>query len=186
MPAKIVIISGACGTGKSTVSKLLAENSPYPHTVRMHTDDFYGYIRKGYIEPWKDESGDQNEVVINAVTASAKQFIVGEYEVYVDGVIGPWFLAQWLELADEGYDIRYVVLRPDEESTVLRAANREQRKEFPLDGEAVKKMWNMFADLGEYEANAVDTTNQTVSESAELIQRLLDGGKFRIGNKRLK
>ncbi|MBD5138089.1 MAG: AAA family ATPase [Ruminococcus sp.] len=180
MAAKIVIVSGACGTGKSTVSRLLAENSHCQYTVHMHTDDFYGYIRKGYIDPWKDESGDQNEVVINAVTACAKQFLAGDYEVYVDGVIGPWFLEQWLKLADEGYDIRYIVLRPDEESTVFRAANREQREEFPLDEEAVRKMWHMFAELGEYEANAVDTANQTVSESAALIQKLLSEGKFRI------
>ena len=180
MMSGIVIISGACGTGKSTISRLLAESSLCQYTVHMHTDDFYAYIRKGYIEPWKDESGDQNEVVIHAVTASAKQFIAGGYEVYVDGVIGPWFLKQWLKLAGEGYDVRYVILRPDEESTVFRAANREQREEFPLDSEAVRKMWNMFSELGEYEANVIDTTNQTASESAALIKKLLNDGKFRV------
>lgn len=181
MTAKIVIISGACGTGKSTVSKLLAENSRCQFAVRIHTDDFYDYVRKGYIDPWKDEAGDQNEVVVNAVTASAKQFLTGGYEVYIDGVIGPWFLEQWLKLADKGFDVRYVVLRPDEESTVFRAANREQRAEFPLDEEAVRKMWRMFSELGEYEANVVDNSNQTVSESAETIQKLLEDGGFRIG-----
>lgn len=181
MAAKIVIVSGACGTGKSTVSKLLAEKSSCQFAVRIHTDDFYGYIKKGYIDPWNDEAGDQNEVVINSVTASVKEFLAGGYEVYVDGVIGPWFLAQWLKLADEGFDVRYVVLRPDEESTVFRAANRKQRTEFPLDEEAVRKMWRMFSELGEYEANVVDNSNQTVSESAETIQKLLENGRFRIG-----
>lgn len=181
MAAKIVIVSGACGTGKSAVSKLLAEKSSCQFTVRIHTDDFYEYIKKGYIDPWNDEAGDQNEVVINSVAASVKEFLAGGYEVYVDGVIGPWFLAQWLKLADEGFDVRYVVLRPDEESTVFRAANREQRTEFPLDEEAVRKMWRMFSELGEYEANVVDNSNQTVSESVETIQKLLEDGRFRIG-----
>ena len=181
MTAKIVIISGACGTGKSTISKLLAENSPCRRSVRIHTDDFYEYIKKGYIDPWNDEAGDQNEIVVNAVTASAKEFLLGGYEVYVDGVIGPWFLEQWLKLANEGFDVRYVVLRPDEESTVFRAENREQRTEFPLDETAVRKMWRMFSELGKYEANVVDNSNQTVSESAETIQKLLEDGRFRIG-----
>ena len=46
MTAKIVIISGACGTGKSTISKLLAESSPCQRSLRIHTDDFYEYIKK--------------------------------------------------------------------------------------------------------------------------------------------
>lgn len=180
MSARIIIISGACGTGKSTVSKLLAENSVCDRTIRMHTDDFYEYIQKGYIEPWKDESGDQNEVVIRAAAASAKQFSAGGYEVYVDGVIGPWFLEQWLKLANDGFDVRYIILQPDEETTVFRAANRAQKEDFPLDEAAVRKMRRMFADLDGYEENAVDTTGQTASESAELIRKLLDCGKFRI------
>lgn len=181
MTAKIVIVSGACGTGKSTISKLLAENSPCQRSVRIHTDDFYEYIKKGYIDPWNDEAGDQNEVVVNAVTAIAKQFLAGGYEVYVDGVIGPWFLEQWLKLASEGHDVRYVVLRTDEDSTVFRAANREQRTEFPLDEEAVRKMCRMFSGLGEYEENVFDNSDQSVPESVETIQKLLEDGRFRIG-----
>ena len=56
MTARIVIISGACGTGKSSVSRLLAETSAYEHAVHIHMDDFYQYIRKVYIAPWLDGS----------------------------------------------------------------------------------------------------------------------------------
>lgn len=178
MPGKIVLVSGACGTGKSTVSHLLAENSPCGFSVHMHTDDFYQYIRKGYTDPWLDESGDQNETVIEAAAASAARFAAGGYEVYVDGVIGPWFLKPWLGLARTGIDVRYVVLRPDEQCTVRRAAEREQRAEFPLDSGAVQKMWRMFAGLGEYEANATDTSGQTAEESADFIQNRLEEGGF--------
>ena len=181
MAAKVVIISGACGTGKSTISKLLAESSSFKYTVCIHTDDFYEYIKKGYIDPWNDEAGDQNEVVVNAVIASARRFLTGGYEVYVDGVIGPWFLKQWLKLANDGNDVRYIVLRPNEESTVFRAANREQRTEFPLNEDAVRKMWRMFSNLGEYEENVLNNSNQTVSESVRSIQKLLEDGRFRIG-----
>ncbi len=117
MPRKIVLVSGACGTGKSTVSRLLAENSPCRFSVHMHTDDFYQYIRKGYTDPWLDESGDQNETVIEAAAASAARFAADGYEIYVDSVIGPWFLKPWLNLARTGLDVRYVVLRPDEQCT---------------------------------------------------------------------
>lgn len=181
MLGKIVLVSGACGTGKSTLSRLLAEKSAWAHTVHMHTDDFYQYIRKGYTAPWLDESGDQNETVIEAAAAVAARFAAGGYEVYVDGVIGPWFLKPWLNLVRTGLDVRYIVLRPDEPCTVRRAAEREQREEFPLDSGAVQKMWRMFANLDEYEANAIDTTGQTAEESAAFIQKQLREGLFCIG-----
>jgi len=180
MTARIVIISGATGTGKTSISRILAENSTYDKAVHIHTDDFYEYIRKGYIAPWLNGSGDQNETMIESVAASARSFSAGGYEVYVDGVIGPWFLEPWRKIAEEGVDVRYIVLRPDEKATILRAANREQRDYFPLNSEIVKNVWLSLSDLGIYESNAIDTTNQTVDESITLIQKMLLEGACRI------
>lgn len=180
MIARIVIVSGACGTGKTSIARLLAKNSTYDYTAHIHTDDFYQYIRKGYISPWLDDSGDQNETVIDAVVASAKRFAEGGYEVYVDGVIGPWFLAPWIKLAEEGFDIRYIVLRPDEETTISRALERTQRDYFPLNREDIKNVWRSLSDLGKYESNVVDTTAQTIDESTVHIQKMLRTNAFRI------
>ena len=102
MTARIVIISGACGTGKSSVSRLLAETSAYEHAVHIHMDDFYQYIRKGYIAPWLDGSGEQKETMIESAAACAQRFSEGGYEVYVDGVIGPWYLGPWINIAEKG------------------------------------------------------------------------------------
>lgn len=40
MTARIVIVSGACGTGKTSIARLLAKNSTYDYAVHIHTDDF--------------------------------------------------------------------------------------------------------------------------------------------------
>ena len=180
MAKRIVIVSGACGTGKTSVAHLLAENSANACAVHIHTDDFYQYIRKGYIAPWLDGSGDQNETVVEAVVAGAKRFSEGGYEVYVDGVIGPWFLSPWIKLAGDGIDVRYIVLRPDEQTTISRAFEREQRDFFPLDREAIESVWRSFADLGRYESNVVDTSAQTVDESVRHIQNMLLDNAFSI------
>lgn len=180
MPEGIVLISGVPGSGKTSVSQVLAGESSGSLTVHMHTDDFYQYIRKGYISPWLDGSGDQNETMVEAVAASAKVFSAGGYEVYVDGMIGPWFLDPWLEMAKEGVDVRYVILRPGEAETVLRATSREQRAYFPLNAEIVSTLWHSLDDLGAYASHAVDTTGQSVKESAALLQRMLREGRFRI------
>lgn len=180
MPSRIVIVSGAPGSGKTSVSRILSENSACERAVHMHTDDFYQYIRKGYISPWLDGSGDQNETVIKAVAASAKRFYRGGYEVFVDGVVGPWFLKPWVQMAEDGVDVHYVILRPSEEATVFRVLNREQNEYFPLNPEVVKALRQSLTGLGKYEPHVVDTTDQTVEESAALIQKMLLEDHFRI------
>ena len=180
MTARIVIISGATGTGKTSISRILAENSTYDRAVHIHTDDFYQYIRKGYISPWLNGTSKQNETMIESVAASAKRFSAGGYEVYVDGVIGPWFLEPWNKIAEDGVDVRYIVLRPDEQTTILRATDREQRDYFPLNYEVIKDIWRSLSDLGIYESNVIDTTDQTVDESVTLIQKMLLEGAYRI------
>lgn len=180
MPSRIVVISGATGTGKTSISRIQTENSTYDRAVHIHTDDFYQYIRKGYISPWLNGTGEQNETVIESVAASAKRFSAGGYEVFVDGVIGPWFLKPWIQISEEGVDVRYIILRPSEQTTVLRATNREQREIFPLNDEVVKTLWRSLTDLGKYESNVVDTTAQTVDESVAFIQKMLLEENFRI------
>ena len=69
---KIVIISGSPGTGKTSISQKMAENPLNELAVHIHTDDFYQYIRKGYIASWENESGNQNETMIEVAAASAE------------------------------------------------------------------------------------------------------------------
>jgi len=44
---RIIVITGAPGTGKTTTSKIVAEESSMEKSVHMHTDDFYHYLSKG-------------------------------------------------------------------------------------------------------------------------------------------
>lgn len=180
MAQSVILISGPCGCGKTSLSRLLAAAARAPLAVHMHTDDFYESIKKGYIPPWREEAGDQNQVAVHAAAACAEQYALGGYEVYVDGVIGPWFLEPWQRLAQKGLDLRYVVLRPGEEIAVARAAARDRRAQFPLAEETVRAMWRMFADLGEYESHALDTGGQALEESAALVQEALRQGRFRL------
>ena len=180
MLARTVIISGAAGTGKTTLSKILAENSTYDCAVHIQTDDFNDYIRKGFISPWLDGTRNQNETVIESIVASAKRFSQGGYEIYVDGVVTPRYLAPWIKMANEGFDVRYIILRPNELITVRRAAEREQNLHYPLEPEFVKKIWHFFSELDQYESHVIDTSKHTLNESVILIQKKLLDNAFRI------
>lgn len=77
----------------------------------MHTDDFFHYLSKGAIPPHLPESNKQNLVVIEAFLEAAKRYARGGYDVIVDGIVGPWFLEPWKALAQEDYEVHYIVLR---------------------------------------------------------------------------
>lgn len=63
---RIIVITGAPGTGKTTTASVVAKESDLEKSVHMHTDDFYHYLSKGAIPPHLSESNEQNLVVIEA------------------------------------------------------------------------------------------------------------------------
>ena len=176
---RIVIITGSPGTGKSTVADKAAMESDMEKSVCIRTDDFFHYLKKGAIPPHLPESNAQNGVVIEAFLETAKRFVRGGYDVYVDGIVGPWFLEPWQGAAREGYDVHYIVLRASREITLRRAVERS-KLDLKTNTELVEIMWEQFCDLGKYEANVIDTTAQTVSETVQSIKAHLKSGQNRI------
>jgi chloramphenicol 3-O-phosphotransferase len=174
----IVIISGPPGSGKSSVARRLAEQSPYERAVHVHTDDFYRSIRKGYVATWLPEAQEQNIIVLDAFAASATRYASGGYEVIVDGIIGPWYLDPWLKAVQDGWDVHFVVLRPALQTSIARAVAREPGA--LLNPEIVGKMWRYFAHLGPYESHVRDTSMHTLDESVAMVRTSLAARDLRL------
>lgn len=166
---RIVVITGAPGTGKTTASGIVAKESDMEKSVHMHTDDFYHYLSKGMIPPHLPESNEQNLIVIEAFLEAAKRYVRGGYDVIVDGIIGPWFLEPWLKVVQEGYEVHYIVLRANKEETMKRAVERS-KLDRETNIELVNVMWEQFSDLGVYEENVIETTTDTVDDTVTKIK----------------
>lgn len=165
---RIIVITGAPGTGKTTASAIVAKESSMEKSVHMHTDDFYHYLSKGAISPHLPESNEQNLIVIEAFLEAAKRYVRGGYDVIVDGIIGPWFLEPWLNIVREGYEVHYIILRADKEETMKRAIERS-KLDRKTNVELVETMWEQFDSLGIYEKNIIDTTQLSVKDTVFAI-----------------
>ena len=97
----------------------------------------------------------------------------------MDGIVGTWFLQPWLSAAQEGWQIHYVILRADWETTAKRAAARRK-----LDRETnlqlAAAMWDQFRELGKWEAHVIDTTEQSGRETGAAVRREIECGSRRL------
>ena len=156
---RIIVITGAPGTGKTTTASAVAKESDLEKSVQS----------KGAIPPHLPESNEQNLIVIEAFLEAAKRYARGGYDVIVDGIIGPWFLKPWQSLVREHYEVHYIILRASKEETLKRAVERS-KLDRKTNIELVETMWEQFCNLGIYESNVVDTTNYSIQETVSAVQ----------------
>ncbi|WP_350347649.1 AAA family ATPase [Agromyces sp. G08B096] len=178
MTGTLVIVTGAPGSGKSTIAARYAERAEHP-TVHLVTDHFYRYIRSGWIAPYLPEAQRQNEVVIDAIATAAAAYATGGYDVVIDGIVGPWFLDAFTRTADDrGLDLHYLVLRPDLESTIARALARTEDE--LRDDSVVRDLYEQFAELGRFAGHVLDTSGLDVDDTVDAVRTLVAGGHLRV------
>jgi predicted kinase len=176
MSSPVVVLTGPPGAGKSRVARVVAD-ALHP-SVRLHTDDFSPYIRRGRIAPYRAEARRQNEIVMDVVVGAAFGYAAGGYHVIVDGVVGPWFIEPFRAASRaSGHPLHYAVLRPDEATTLRRATNRTGDDAL-TDAEPVRRMHRQFGDLTALERHAIDTTRLAAEHTATLVLRGIDEGSF--------
>jgi len=119
--AELIVVSGPPGAGKSTVARLLADS--YQRSALVVGDQFFAFVRQGYLDPWRDEAHQQNDVVMRAAAAATGRLVDGGYQVVYDGVIGPWFSNVFLAATGLAA-LHYTVLLPPLDCCRTRVTGR--------------------------------------------------------------
>jgi predicted kinase len=175
----VLILTGAPGSGKTTVAGLLAAKSQ--RAAHIESDRFFHFIQAGYIEPWKQESHEQNTTVMRIVARAAAGYVEAGYFTIIDGIVLPeWFLRPLRDsLGAAGHRIAYAVLRAPLAVCVERAEGRASSR---LSNAAViERLWHDFADLGRLEAHVIDSGTQDAEATADVLAERLQGGLLAIG-----
>ena len=170
----ILIVTGSPGAGKTTLSAGLARASA--RGAHLVGDAFYTFVADP-IPPVRPESRAQNTTVIRATMRAAAAFAAGGYEVFVDGIFGPWFLPLIAgEFEPTGLAVDYVVLQLSLEQALGRATTRAA----PCEPAIVRQMHAAFADLGAYRHHALGAGDRTIEEIASELRQRRATGDFRL------
>ena len=167
----VVIVSGSPGSGKTTLCEALAERRE--DGVHMVSDAFHEFIAHR-IDPTTPESKHQNTVIMRALASSALVYAKGGYTVYLDGVIGPWFLPEFRPVLEFEVVSHYVVLQASEVQARARARERQGPGLSPIVGAMQPK----FMDLGPLAPHGVDTEDRSEGEVLAAVSAGLDAGAF--------
>lgn len=149
------------------MSRLLAQAAD--RGVHLESDYFFHAIVSGYIPPWTAEADSQNQGVMRVAGETAAAFAKAGYFTVLDGAFLPHlYLPRTIDLlAEHGVETRCVILLPDLETAITRAAMRDLR---PLSRrDVITQLWQEFQMSTKFDVYRLEVADKTAQQVAAEI-----------------
>ena len=178
----VLLLTGSPGCGKTTVAPLVADR--HELSACLDLDWFFAKLRRGVIEPWREQAHTQNRVVLRAAAEAVATFAEGGYFTVAEGILYPFMLDLFAEAcAPHGIALNYAVLRAP--IGVVQQRVQDRKVEPPhagalADAAVVDDLWTQFESHGVEDRHRVDSGARRPDEVAEEIDRRLQAGHFRL------
>lgn len=170
VPPCCLVITGMPGAGKSTVSRLVAEQ--VPRSARIDGDDLNAMIISGRVwalgEP-AEEAERQVELCNRNLASLARNFADAGFIPVIDWVVPDREQLDFILRLLDPLPVRFVVLAPGAECCRERNTGRNPQEQFHFDGYEVlaQQMQQELGDVGWW----LDTADLTAAASAGLVVR---------------
>ena len=157
--AKLYIVTGPAGVGKSTISKSIANS--LEKSVLLEGDDFYHQVVGSYESAWKE--GNHLDIFWKVCIDVINDYLEAGYDVIFNYIINK---EKFNELRDVFSDMKFIVLLVNEDTIMQRDKQRDEDCQMK---ERCIILLNKFKNYGYDEKNIIYTDNLTIDETTNEI-----------------
>jgi predicted kinase len=161
---EILVLTGTCGVGKTTIARAWADKRA---GAVVHADRIREWIRNAEL---RKASGYQEEVLARVSVTAAREFLALGLDVALDNVWTPSGIRILREEFREAGNLRFVRIRCEPSENHRRDQGRSRsdimgQRVDELERELAAMNWPTYV-------TRIDTTGKSVAETVQMIEQL--------------